>query len=148
MSKLQKVTEYFANTSLHGPKYIIEAGRHWIEKVFWILVFIGAIALGVYLTERIFTKWQSTPVLTSISTTNYPLTEIPFPAVTICPNPKGMKGKIIHEICQNEWAYNLNPDQIILELQKAVGPLLGDHYDELNRSDLPSTFASNELATR
>ena len=67
-----KLKEYFQNTTLHGPKYVAETGRHWVEKVFWVLVISGALSLGIYLTHRIFLKWQTTPVLTSIATTKMP----------------------------------------------------------------------------
>ena len=126
---MQKVRQYFENTSLHGPKYITEYGRHFVEKIFWIIVVIAATFLGVYLTIRIVNKWNQTPILTSISTTNYPLNQIPFPAVTICPNTKGLRGKIVHEICRQNWTSIVDPDQVLLGLYNTISPVLGTDLD-------------------
>ena len=134
---MQKVRQYFENTSLHGPKYITEYGRHFIEKIFWLIVVIAATILGVYLTIRIVDKWNQTPILTSISTTNYPLHQIPFPAVTICPNTKGLRGKIVHEICRQNWTEKMDPDQVLLSLYNSVSPILGTDYEFDNHTDDP-----------
>jgi hypothetical protein len=65
-----------------------------------VLVVIGAVILGTYLVIRIIDKWQKSPIITSIDSTNYPVTKVVFPAVTICPNFKGIKEKLVTEICK------------------------------------------------
>ena len=131
---MDKVRQYFENTSLHGPKYITEFGRHYVEKFLWILVFTAASTLGVYLTVRIVNKWNQTPTLTSISTTNFPLNKIPFPAVTICPNTKGLRGKIVNEICRQSWTDHMDPDLVLLGLYNAISPMLGPENEYENDS--------------
>ena len=42
------------------------------------------------------------PIIISLDSTNHPVTEIPFPAVTICPNYKGIKEKVIGEVCERK----------------------------------------------
>ena len=47
--------------------------------------------LAGLLIEPIYSKWRSSPTFTSIETTNHPVWNIYFPAVTICSNNKVMK---------------------------------------------------------
>ena len=80
--------EYTENTTLHGLKYIT-VERNKVAKLVWFIVVLSALTFGVSLTTRIFRKWQKSPIITSVDDTNYPVTKIDFPAVTICPNFKG-----------------------------------------------------------
>ena len=99
----EKVKEYNESTSLHGLKYITEYNRHSLERIFWIFVVIGFLTLGISLTIRIVRKWQTSPIITTIESTNYPLSKVAFPAVTICPNFKGIKEKVVTEVCKRKW---------------------------------------------
>ena len=97
------VKEYNESTSLHGLKYTTEYNRHSFERVFWMIVVVAFLTLGIFLTIRIVNKWQTSPIITTIESTNYPLSKVPFPAVTICPNYKGIKGKVATEVCNRKW---------------------------------------------
>ena len=103
LSLKNTVKEYNESTSLHGLKYITEHNKHGLERLFWIIVVTAFLLLGIFLTSRIVKKWQTSPIITTIETTHYPLTKVPFPAVTICPNYKGIKGKVATEICNRKW---------------------------------------------
>ena len=98
-----RIKEYNEHTSLHGMKYVTEDGRNYFEKIFWFAIVSMAVILGAYLTWRILSKWQSSPIITSIDSTNYPLSQVVFPAVTICPTYKGIKEKLVSEICRRGW---------------------------------------------
>ena len=41
------VKSYFAETSLHGLKYITEEGRHPLERILWIVLFALGVALEI-----------------------------------------------------------------------------------------------------
>ena len=99
------------STSLHGLKYITEHNKHGLERLFWIIVVTAFLLLGIFLTSRIVKKWQTSPIITTIETTHYPLTKVPFPAVTICPNYKGIKGKVATEICNRKWLKELSKNK-------------------------------------
>ena len=45
-------------------------------------------ALATYLAYPIYVKWRDSPTFTSIDSTNYPVWNIDFPAVTVCSNMK------------------------------------------------------------
>lgn len=56
------------------------------DRIYWISVLIGTIALSVFLSYDIWLKWFDSPV--NRFTTNEPrhISENPFPAITICLN--------------------------------------------------------------
>ena len=100
MALLRLIQEYNENTTLHGLKYITETGRNILERIFWSLIVLAAIIFGVYLTLLILNRWQDSPIIVSVDSTNFPVNLIPFPAVTICPTYKGIKEKVISEVCK------------------------------------------------
>ena len=57
-------------------------------RVFWIAFIIGGIVLAGFVFTPLYNKWMYTPIIRSIETTNYPIENIDFPAVTICSNNK------------------------------------------------------------
>ena len=69
------VKEYNESTSLHGLKYTTEYNRHSFERVFWMIVVVAFLTLGIFLTIRIVNKWQTSPIITTIESTNYPLSK-------------------------------------------------------------------------
>lgn len=128
------IREYNDYTSLHGPKYITEDGQKPYERILWIIVLITAASFGLALTYRIVNKWQNSPVITTLDSTNYALNKIAFPAVTICPNVKGIKAKVVNEMCrlEKEMQKNGNASRVNHALFSAIAPLLniGLDYDD------------------
>ncbi len=55
----------------------------------WGILFVLALILGVALMYPVYMKWQYyAPTVTSIDSTNYPIWNIYFPAITVCSNNK------------------------------------------------------------
>lgn len=109
------IREYNESTSLHGPKYITEKGRHWSERICWAMTFTMALTTGVYLTNRVLVKWATSPIITTIDTVHHPISEVDFPAVTICPIFHADIKKLIYYSCQNKYVFNsLNLSMVIL----------------------------------
>ena len=111
MALLRLIQEYNENTTLHGLKYITETGRNIFERIFWSLIVLAAIIFGVYLTLLILNRWQDSPIIVSVDSTNFPVNLIPFPAVTVCPTYKGIKEKVISEVCKRGWVFRTNTMQ-------------------------------------
>ena len=81
---LKTAKEYGESTTVHGIPYILEDGRHPLERILWIiLVGIGA-GMAAFLSLNIYNDWQSNQIITSVGTTGYSIENIEFPAVTIC----------------------------------------------------------------
>lgn len=75
---------YFSMTSLHGLKYLMESGRPKYEKVFWLAALGAWWFVAVVMIYLVFHHWAASPVLVSFESEPLPITEIPFPAISIC----------------------------------------------------------------
>lgn len=87
-------SEYCSNASVHGVRYFTERKRHWTEKCWWII----AIGLSVWfcgtLIRNVWIKWRDNPVTMTMNEKQIPISTIPFPTVTICPEIKTYKVKL------------------------------------------------------
>lgn len=107
------------SSSLHGVQYIAEDGRHWSERLIWtFFVILGFIITFVFIWP-IWIKYQRSPTITSIGSTNFPIWEvrhptcdtlsnklnfqINFPGVTICPSNKVVETKLDIMKQQSPW---------------------------------------------
>ncbi|XP_063915474.1 pickpocket protein 28-like [Zophobas morio] len=79
--------EYAEVTGIHGFRYVAEK-RSAAEKIIWSLALIFSLGGCIYMISKILDKYESSPVVLSFAAENIPLFEIPFPAVTICPDIK------------------------------------------------------------
>ncbi|KAF5291553.1 hypothetical protein FQR65_LT01866 [Abscondita terminalis] len=82
------LTHYCETTTIHGVKYIGEKRRYLIEKFLWFCVVIAVCSACLFLIHKTYIKWRTSPVIVSFETKETPIFEIPFPAVTICPEVK------------------------------------------------------------
>ncbi|XP_045477003.1 pickpocket protein 28-like isoform X1 [Harmonia axyridis] len=83
--------EYCQNSSIQGLNYVVADGISIFERLWWILVLASCIGGCIYMISEIYNKWAESPVLVSLATRDTPITEIPFPAITVCPEAK-LKG--------------------------------------------------------
>jgi acid-sensing ion channel, other len=80
--------EYSDNSSIHGFRYLTEENRSLFEKIWWAIVILISFVLCGQLISELYSKWTESPVIVSFSEKATPITEIPFPAITICPETK------------------------------------------------------------
>ena len=76
--------QYGENTSIHGISYISNAANSIVDKVYWSTFFIGCLLVSLFLIQSSYKDWQSNKVITSLKTVAKPVTDLGFPAVTIC----------------------------------------------------------------
>lgn len=88
MVSLDAVFEYFNKSTIHGLNYFGDRERHWIERGFWIVTFTISMAGCFFMVHSTYAKWLQSPILISQDDKFTPVSEIPFPAVTICPTEK------------------------------------------------------------
>jgi amiloride-sensitive sodium channel len=62
-------------------------------RLFWSVAFILASITAGYFIGNVYDKWKETPVIVSIGARTTSLTDIPFPAVTVCTVNKARKSK-------------------------------------------------------
>lgn len=82
------IDEFCFNSTIHGIKYMGDRKRHWVERVWWLLAFILSIAGCSRLIVHIWQRWDRSPVIVSFAEKPTPIWQIPFPAITICPETK------------------------------------------------------------
>lgn len=74
---------YFKNISIHGL-YSIFRSTYWLETIFWVIIFLIAVHYLFQLLYENLINFYNQPVTKAIETTVYPVTLVPFPAVTVC----------------------------------------------------------------
>lgn len=87
------LVDYTANSNLHGLKYIGEKERTYVEKIFWLFMFICCVVLCAGLIRKVWIKWNESPVIVSFAENPTPVWQIPYPAVTVCFETKAMQRK-------------------------------------------------------
>lgn len=86
--------DFSSGSTIHGVRYLGEKNRHWTEKTFWIIAFFASTFGCSVMIWKIYDKWQSSPVMVSMAESPTPYWQIPFPAVTICPETKTLSEEI------------------------------------------------------
>lgn len=79
----------YVSTFSFRIKFILPMSRFW-----WILAFSLSLWLCGSSIHSIWMKWSLNPVKMSLTEREMPISEIPFPAVTICPETKTYYDKL------------------------------------------------------
>lgn len=62
--------------------------QYFCYRLFWFITFTICLTVCIVMILRMYDKWQKAPVIVSFATKETPIFQIPFPAVTICPESK------------------------------------------------------------
>lgn len=82
------LSEYLSTSTIHGLSYFGDRKRHWVERTFWIITFLTSMSGCFFMVHKTYSKWQQSPLIVTQDDKFTPISEIPFPAVTICPSIK------------------------------------------------------------
>ena len=104
-SALAKTAKEFAeHTSVHGVGYVADKKVPLFSNLLWASVCLLSMGLAIYLSVESYNQWQEKPVITTLKNTAKPVTEIPFPTVTICGSGLYMENvEIALEKSFNHW---------------------------------------------
>lgn len=69
------------------------------SRIIWFLLVMSAIAGIIYISLELSLKFQSSPLATVVESTIFPVSEIAYPAVTICTENRYLLKKIISVFC-------------------------------------------------
>lgn len=101
---------FLMSSSLHGLKHIVandvrdvnttgtgelkikildtsDKFKKWrliLQRTLWIALTVLGTLFSVYLMKLVWNRFQTQPTVTTVETTNYPIWDVPFPAVTVC----------------------------------------------------------------
>ena len=81
---LDTIKEYSDHTTIHGINYVFASFLSFNDRLFWFIIFITGLALSVFLSLDAFLDWRKNMIVTRFENSELPVTEIEFPAVTIC----------------------------------------------------------------
>ena len=86
--------KYAENTAIAGPAYTVDKSITEDGRTFSVF---SALFLVAQWSDREYRNWEEWPVLNDIRTTGKSVMEVPFPAITVC--PQGMVYRAQH--CDN-----------------------------------------------
>lgn len=104
------LNSFLVSSSLHGLKHIVtndirdvdttstrelkiknivivDKFKKWrsiLQSSLWVVLTVLGTLFSVYLMELVWSRFQTQPTVTTVETTNYPIWDVPFPAVTVC----------------------------------------------------------------
>ena len=81
---LSTARSYAATSTIHGLSYISSKERPRVERICWTLALVTFLGLAVVLSHQSITDYGKNRVLTTISRTELPISDLTFPTVTIC----------------------------------------------------------------
>ena len=76
--------EYASTSTVHGLSYILDEKTPVIERLLWLIVVSVFGCVAVYMVVQTFTTWQENKVITTLKTVAKPVSDLDFPAITIC----------------------------------------------------------------
>ena len=74
----------------NGVAYIFDRTLALIDRIVWGIICLAFLTLAVYLTTNSILEWRADMVVTTLKTMSKPVTELPFPAITICGSGRHM----------------------------------------------------------
>ena len=119
--------EFLESSTIHGLVYISTSKSKLVKLLWIIIVSMGFFSAG-YIIYDSFYDWAESPFVTSVET--IPISEVPFPGVTICP-PLGSNTALNYDLMTAE---NISMDEDIRnELIKLLNDPYHDKYVEDNK---------------
>ena len=82
--KMEKLQEFLELTSIHGFQYLTQIQSRKV-RIFWTVCMFLGLYLAGYIIQDTYDEWNAFPVLTTINTVGKPITDLDYPALTICP---------------------------------------------------------------
>ncbi|XP_055628965.1 pickpocket protein 28-like [Toxorhynchites rutilus septentrionalis] len=144
--------DFCGSSSIHGVRYIGCRDSSYVEKLIWTVIFITTLYFAGTNILEAWVKWEKNPVKIVTSDKVTYSWEIPFPAVTICPQTKSKRSlydigraycetkgdpnklddhlKGLLQLCDAPCFYNINytspANPRIVRLMDEVAPTLED----------------------
>ena len=87
--------EFLESSTIHGLVYINRSRSKW-GKISWTVITLLGFSTAGYLIHDSFNDWAESPTVTSVET--FPISEVPFPEVTVCP-PFGSNTALNYDLC-------------------------------------------------
>ena len=73
---------FFESSTIHGLVHISTA-KSRAARAAWVAIVVASFTFAIHMIASSYKEWQESPVSTTITT--HPITDLEFPAVTVCP---------------------------------------------------------------
>jgi hypothetical protein len=91
--KVSDILKSFTSQStIAGLYHVFLNDETLLGKIFWLLSIVVLAFLGVFVSVQNYLDWKNEPVVTTVASTGYPVSGIPFPSVVICSQGIDMEG--------------------------------------------------------
>ena len=78
-----EVAKFFAESSIPGFKYVVK-GKTILERATWTIFICIAFYYAGHTVYETFMEWEANPVITTIDEVGLSVSQLPFPAITVC----------------------------------------------------------------
>ncbi|KAJ3655397.1 hypothetical protein Zmor_014529 [Zophobas morio] len=89
---LSHLKEYGKISNIHGVHYLTDH-RTKAEKIFWAILLLLSFLGCIFLIIQIWKKYEESPIVITFAPKDTEIYEIPFPAITVCPESKWSETK-------------------------------------------------------
>ena len=111
------VCEFLESSTIHGLAHISTA-KSKAARAAWVVIVVSSFAFAISMITNAYLEWHESPVSTTITT--HPITELEFPAVTVCP-PRGSNTAVNHLLEKVKYVNFTKEDrQQLLNISKEV----------------------------
>ena len=124
MGKVSPVTntlrDYSEAATVHGVSYVFSRSLPLVDRLVWGLITLTCLSLAAYWSITAYGNWQENMVVTSLKDPAMSVTNLPFPAVTICTSGLDMaavKDKLMKDF--DSWKMEAGKTSIDKEEDKA-----------------------------
>ena len=129
LKDLKTTSKQYASTSkAHGVSYIGEAESFVVDRIFWVIIVVLSLAFTIFQILMVYDEWKDRPVVTTLDTEALSIEDIPFPAVTIC--PQGSANNLVDRV-----------------LFKQVVEYIKSNTPEIENATEPWNFTDQEVAS-
>ena len=78
------IQEFTEHSTIQGIDSIFASRQTRSSRIFWSVIVLSMLSLGINWSAKMYTDWNSNPVLTTITTTGRSVKVVDFPSITIC----------------------------------------------------------------
>lgn len=72
------------NNSRSSSSQAVSSDRPIVHRTLWTVMCALGLAAAFVLINKVWTQYSTSPTITSVESTHFPIWNIPFPAVTVC----------------------------------------------------------------
>lgn len=105
--------DFSSVTTIHGLRYVLNRQTGHITRFIWAIWMTVLFILCMILLMNVWSRWNSDPLIVSLTDKPEPIWEIPFPAITICPETKSKQTMFnLTRVYHNLMKHNPNKSEV------------------------------------